>query len=126
MEVSEVYLLARIAEEQTTESQLLIEQAYPHITKLLSEAFPVPVERRRLYLVVVPPGKRIIEHSHREWVALFYIAPTDTPVIIDGREHLPSVGEVLVIPPNTPHSVPENKTGQRRVSVALKAFEERN
>lgn len=84
---------------------------------------PTGREPLHAYVVVVPPGKNISEHSHPEDVVLFYPEDTDTPVYVDGEPHWPQAGEILLIPKHVIHWVPVNETGRDRVSVAVKLKE---
>jgi quercetin dioxygenase-like cupin family protein len=69
--------------------------------------------------VVVSPGKEIKRHHHPEWTVLYYLDPCDTPLFTEEGPHYAKSGEVVVMPPNMKHWVPENKSDRNRISLAM-------
>lgn len=85
--------------------------------------FPQPGEKRHMErLVVVERGRSISSHRHPEYTLVFYIDVGDpvVPIICGGEEIEISSGMVVVLPPNTLHSVPKSYSDRPRVSLALR------
>lgn len=78
-------------------------------------------DHSRIIMVRMTPDKTIRErlvtpHKHPEHVVLYYLLPTG-PIEIEGELYQPELGEMLYMPPNVVHAVPEVK--QMRISIAL-------
>ena len=72
--------------------------------------------------VIVKHGDEITEHAHPQWTLVLYIALGDppVPVIIEDETWQPERGQVLLLPPRTPHRVPKSESLAWRLSLALR------
>lgn len=87
----------------------------PAMRKLLPEG--TMRESRKILL----KGSRVPEHSHEEWVALFYIDPGDPPlpIMIEDKPVQPKAGDVVVMPPGVPHYTGRYQGSQPRILTAV-------
>jgi len=78
--------------------------------------FPFPGHQWDKFLTVyLKPGQHIALHHHRRHAVLFY--PQQATVIIDGKQRTLVDGEMIYIPPMTPHEVP--RVTLERLSLAM-------
>jgi len=61
-------------------------------------------------------GRVVADHKHPEHVVLYYLMPNG-PLTIEGELYQPEQGEMLYMPPNKIHGVPE--VNMLRISIAL-------
>jgi hypothetical protein len=83
---------------------------------------PVPgTDYEYLYQVLVPFEDERKEHGHSWWVALCYVDLGDPPVavIVEGERIVPTMGDVVVLPPVTKHAVEPSQSERMRLSVAM-------
>lgn len=111
----------RLAEGQQKEARLHSRDEAPELYDLLAGFLPDNTPKQ-MYSVVVPPGKEITTHTHKEHVVLFYPERVLVPVVVDGYKRYPAAGSVQIVYAGTPHGVPKNTTSMRRVSIALKVL----
>lgn len=109
-----------MAEGQTTQAQEHSIEDHPELVAYLMRVVPMGFEPFRLYSVVVPPGKSILEHDHPEYVALFYPESHPLPLVIGEIEYVYNAGDRALVYPGSRHSVPVNTTNKTRTSIALK------
>ena len=71
--------------------------------------------------VIVEEGKRIPEHKHAEWTAIFYVDVGDPPcaILIEDERVIPKPGDVVVLRPDTRHEVEISKSERERISFAM-------
>ena len=70
-------------------------------------------------LVAVRPGEEIPTHTHLEHTLVYYADPLGVPIIVNGNPFYPQAGDVVYLPPQTPHSVPRNTGDRVRVSIGM-------
>lgn len=92
--------------------------------KILRPFIPLPGNGwTYLWRLEVKPGSEVTEHYHHHWVASFHEDPEPgdpkIELVVDGRTIFPTSGEVIKIPPYTPHSVPVWKGKHSRRTYAL-------
>ena len=67
----------------------------------------LPAGRHYESHLLLQNGKGVDEHSHPEWVAIWYADPGEPPhpIIIEGVPVTPEPGECIVMPPGVKHHV---------------------
>jgi quercetin dioxygenase-like cupin family protein len=114
-------LILKTVTDQKKSSEVLSKSEYPELFAEMRSKCPVPGDEFfEVYRVVVRPGPGIPEHTHREWIVLYYPKPAETAVIVEGERIVPNEGDFLVLPPEVPHAVEHNMGGDIRVSIAMK------
>ena len=71
--------------------------------------------------VVISKGSNIKEHKHSEWTGVFYVDLGDPPcaIIIEGERVEPQKGDLIIMEPNTLHSVEQSASNRDRISFAM-------
>jgi hypothetical protein len=111
-----------LAQEKQSQARVMQPSEAPGLADMMRAEVPMEGEAYgEMFVVVFDPGNPgVTSHRHEEWVVLYYVEPADTPIIVEMEEIFPEKDTMLVVPPNTEHSVPHNSSDKKRISIALK------
>ena len=70
--------------------------------------------------VILPPGKAVGTHFHKQFTLIYFIDAEEIPIIVDGITIYPANNTAIMLDPDTPHEVPSNHMMRPRLSLALR------
>lgn len=70
--------------------------------------------------VMLPPGKAVGTHFHKQWTLIYFIDAEEVPLRVEDQLIYPANNTAILLAPQTPHAVVRNDMKRPRVSLALR------
>ena len=123
--MADIYNAAALAHDDQAQARVIGNDEAPELFARMREYVPVPGDTwKEAYCVRLFPGEEIPDHTHEEWVVLYYPDPGETPVTVEGVPVPLNAGDFFVVPPGVVHAVPVHTGTRPRISIAMKVPKE--